>query len=76
MDGEATMNEIVLGGPDLSELDVIIIIRRDLDRNISVFVGDYQMQNVSSVEQKHILHLKDGTDVNLSVEKYSIPLYL
>ena len=63
--------EIVVGGPDLAETPIEIVIRRDLAGNISVMIGEYHMQNVCGVEQVEILHLKDGTNINLNTESGS-----
>ena len=63
--------EMVVGGPDLTETPVEIMLRRDLLGNVLAIIGDYQMQNVSGIEQINIIHLKNGTSINLNTEKGS-----
>lgn len=69
MDGEEAVmgvTSLIFGGPELSETDLEIVIRRDLAGNITAYVGDYHLKNVVSIEQTVIIRLKDGTNINLN----------
>ena len=66
---EKSMKDLLDVRLDVIETDIEIVAKRDLSGKIEVYIGEYRLKNVLSIEDSCRIILVDGTNINLNTGK-------